>query len=56
MHAAHGSEAAMRRFAAKLEGPSYKGKPLTGDRLRHTDLVVRDGKWLERFYQVRRDD
>ncbi len=46
-----GSEAAMRRFTAKLEG-SYKGKPLTGTVYVTQIMVMRDGKWLERFYQV----
>ena len=46
-----GSEAAMRHFTAKLEG-SYKGKPLTGTVYVTQIMVMRDGKWLERFYQV----
>ena len=46
-----GSEAAMRRFTAKLEG-TYKGKPLTGTVYVTQIMVMRDGKWLERFYQV----
>jgi uncharacterized protein DUF4440 len=46
-----GSEAAMRRFTAKLEG-SYKAKPLTGTVYVTQIMVMRDGKWLERFYQV----
>ena len=46
-----GSEAAMRRFTAKLEG-TYKGKPLTGTVYVTQIMVMGDGKWLERFYQV----
>lgn len=46
-----GSEAAMRRFTAKLDG-SYKGKALTGTVYVTQIMVMRGGKWLESFYQV----
>lgn len=46
-----GSEVAMRHFTAKLDG-SYKGKSLTGTVYVTQIMVMRDGKWLERFYQV----
>jgi type II secretory pathway pseudopilin PulG len=46
-----GAEAAMRRFTAKLDG-SYKGKPLSGRVYITQIMVMRDGKWLEKFYQV----
>jgi hypothetical protein len=46
-----GAEAAMRRFTAKLDG-TYKGKPLSGRVYVTQIMVMRDGKWLEKFYQV----
>jgi Domain of unknown function (DUF4440) len=46
-----GSEVAMRHFTAKLNG-SYQGKPLTATVYVTQLMVMRDGKWLERFYQV----
>jgi len=46
-----GAEAAMRHFTAKLDG-SYQGKPLTATVYVTQIMVLRDGQWLERFYQV----
>lgn len=46
-----GPDAALRRFTAKLEG-SYKGKVLAGPVYITQVMVMRDGKWLEDFYQV----
>ncbi len=46
-----GAEAAMRHFTAKLDG-SYQGKSLTATVYVTQVMVLRDGKWLERFYQV----
>ena len=46
-----GPDAAMRRFTARLDG-SYQGKPLTGPVYVTQIMVMRDGKWLEGFYQV----
>ena len=46
-----GPDAALRRFTAKLEG-HYKEKALTGPVYVTQVMVLRDGKWLEDFYQV----
>jgi ketosteroid isomerase-like protein len=46
-----GSEAAMRRFTAKLDG-NYRGKSLTATVYVTQVMVMHDGKWLENFYQV----
>jgi len=46
-----GADVALRRFTAKLEG-SYKGKVLAGPVYVTQVMVMRDGKWLEEFYQV----
>ena len=46
-----GSEVAMRNFTAKLDG-SYQGRPLTATVYVTQLMVLREGKWLERFYQV----
>ena len=46
-----GPDAALRRFTAKLEG-HYKEKVLTGPVYVTQVMVLRDGKWLEDFYQV----
>ena len=46
-----GPDAALRRFTAKLEG-SYKEKVLAGPVYITQVMVMRDGKWLEDFYQV----
>jgi hypothetical protein len=42
---------ALRTFSAELKG-TFQGKPLP-PRVFATELLVkRDGKWVERFYQV----
>jgi ketosteroid isomerase-like protein len=46
-----GPDAALRRFTAKLEG-GYKEKVLAGPVYITQVMVMRDGKWLEDFYQV----
>lgn len=46
-----GPDVAMRTFKADLKG-TFKGKPLP-PRVFNTEILVkRDGKWVERFYQV----
>jgi Domain of unknown function (DUF4440) len=45
------SDVAMRTLTAKLDG-TYKSKSLTARVFITSILVKRDGKWLERFYQV----
>lgn len=46
-----GPEVAMRTFTADLKG-TFQGKPLP-PRVFNTEILVkRDGKWVERFYQV----
>ena len=46
-----GPEVAMRTFTADLKG-TIQGKPLP-PRVFNTEILVkRDGKWVERFYQV----
>jgi ketosteroid isomerase-like protein len=46
-----GTEVALRTFIAELKG-SFQGKPLP-PRVFATELLVkREGKWVERFYQV----
>ena len=46
-----GDDAARRTFTADLKG-SFKGKPLPAKVFATEILVKRDGKWIERFYQV----
>jgi hypothetical protein len=46
-----GADAAMRTFTADLKG-SFKGKSLPARVFATEILVKRDGKWIERFYQV----
>lgn len=44
-------DVALRTFTAELKG-TFQGKPLPA-RVFNTELLVkRDGKWIERFYQV----
>lgn len=45
------SGVALRTFTAKLEG-TYKGKTLPAKVFVTELLVERDGKWIERLYQV----
>lgn len=42
---------ALRTFTADLKG-SFKGKPLPSRAFINETLVKRDGKWIERFFQV----
>jgi hypothetical protein len=44
-------DAALRTFTADLKG-SFKGKPLPAKVFATEILVRRNGKWIERFYQV----
>lgn len=46
-----GSDVALRTFIAELKG-SFKGKPLPARAFVTELLVHRDGKWIERFFQV----
>jgi len=46
-----GSDVALRTFIAELKG-SFKGKPLPARAFVTELLVLRDGKWIERFFQV----
>jgi hypothetical protein len=46
-----GADAAMQTFTADLKG-SFKGQPLPARVFATEILVKRDGKWIERFYQV----
>jgi Domain of unknown function (DUF4440) len=46
-----GADVAMRKLTAKLDG-TFKGKSLTARVFITSIMVKRDGKWLERFYQV----
>ena len=46
-----GDDAALWIFTADLKG-SFKGKPLPARVFATEILVKRDGKWIERFYQV----
>ncbi|MEX1061316.1 MAG: nuclear transport factor 2 family protein [Methyloceanibacter sp.] len=46
-----GSDVALRTFIADLKG-SFKGKPLPARAFVNETLVKRDGKWIERFFQV----
>lgn len=46
-----GDDAALRTFTADLKG-SFKGKPLPAKVFATEILVRRNGKWIERFYQV----
>jgi hypothetical protein len=46
-----GPEVAIRTFKADLKG-SFKGNPLPPRVFNTETLVKRDGKWVERFYQV----
>ena len=44
-------DVALRTFIADLKG-SFKGKPLPSRAFVNETLVKRDGKWVERFYQI----
>jgi len=46
-----GPDVALRTFIAELKG-SFKGKPLPARAFVNETLVKRDGKWIERFFQV----
>ena len=46
-----GPDVALRTFKADLKG-TFKGKPLPARVFNTEILVKRDGKWVERFYQV----
>ena len=44
-------DVALRTFIAELKG-SFKGKPLPARAFVNETLVRRDGKWIERLFQV----
>lgn len=44
-------DVALRTFVAELKG-SFKGKPLPSRAFVNETLVRRDGKWIERFFQI----
>ncbi len=44
-------DVALRTFVADLKG-SFKGEPLPARVFVNETLVLRDGKWIERLYQV----
>lgn len=44
-------EVALRTFVADFKG-TFKGKPLPGRVFVNETLVNRNGKWIERFFQV----
>jgi hypothetical protein len=44
-------DAALRTFTADLKG-SFRGEPLPARVFVNETLVRRDGKWIERFFQV----
>ena len=44
-------DVALRTFIADLKG-SFKGKPLPSRAFVNETLVKRNGKWVERFYQI----
>ena len=44
-------DVALRTFTADLKG-SFRGKPLPARAFVNEILVKRDGKWIERFFQV----
>jgi ketosteroid isomerase-like protein len=44
-------DVALRTFIADLKG-SFKGKPLPTRAFVNETLVKRDGKWIERFFQI----
>lgn len=46
-----GPDVALRTFIADLKG-SFKGTPLPARAFVNETLVKRDGKWIERFFQV----
>ena len=46
-----GPDVALRTFIADLKG-SFKGKPLPARAFVNETVVKRDGKWIERFFQV----
>jgi ketosteroid isomerase-like protein len=48
-----GPDAAMRTFSAGLKG-TYKGRPIPSPVFVTAMMVRKDGKWLEKFYQVTR--
>ena len=45
------ADVALRTFTADLKG-SFRGKPLPARAFVNETLVKRDGKWIERFFQV----
>jgi ketosteroid isomerase-like protein len=44
-------DVALRTFVADLKG-SFKGEPLPARVFVNETLILRDGKWIERFFQV----
>ena len=44
-------DVALRTFTADLKG-SFRGRPLPARAFVNETLVKRDGKWIERFFQV----
>ena len=44
-------DVALRTYVANLKG-SFKGKPLPERAFVNETLVMRDGKWVERFFQI----
>lgn len=44
-------DVALRTFTADLKG-SFRGEPLPARVFVNETLVLRDGKWIERFFQV----
>ncbi len=48
-----GADAAIRTFSAELKG-TYKGRPIPSPAFVTALMVRKDGKWLEKFYQVTR--
>ena len=44
-------DVALRTFIADLKG-SFKGKPLPSRAFVNETLIKRDGKWVERLYQI----
>ena len=44
-------DVALRTFIADLKG-SFKGEPLPARVFVNETLILRDGKWIERFFQV----
>jgi hypothetical protein len=46
-----GPDAGMRTFTARLDG-TYRGKPIPSPVFVTAIMVLEDGQWKERFYQV----